>query len=55
VGEIGGGALLAVLAGLFPALLLLAAIRNRNYSTMTLAAVSTFALTAGVLVFVLAS
>jgi 1,4-dihydroxy-2-naphthoate octaprenyltransferase len=54
VGGIGAGALWAVLAGLIPALVLLAAIRKRSYSAMTLAAVSTFAVMAAILVFVVA-
>ena len=54
VGGIGAGALWAVLAGLIPALVLLAAIRKRSYSAMTLAAVSTFAVMAAILAFVVA-
>jgi 1,4-dihydroxy-2-naphthoate octaprenyltransferase len=52
VGGIAGGAGWAVAAGLIPALILLGAARNHNYAATTLAAVSTLAVTAGVLVFV---
>ena len=52
VGGIAAGAGWAVSAGLIPALILLRAARNRNYATTTLAAVSTFVVAAGVLVFV---
>jgi 1,4-dihydroxy-2-naphthoate octaprenyltransferase len=54
VGGIGTAALWAASAGLIPALVLLAAIRKRSYSAMTLAAVSTFAVMAAILVFVVA-
>jgi 1,4-dihydroxy-2-naphthoate octaprenyltransferase len=54
VGGIGTAALWAASAGLIPALVLLAAIRKRSYSAMTLAAVSTFAVMAAILAFVVA-
>jgi 1,4-dihydroxy-2-naphthoate octaprenyltransferase len=52
VGGIAEGAVWAVSAAMIPALLLLGAIRNRNYAATTLAAVSTFAFAAAVLVIV---
>jgi 1,4-dihydroxy-2-naphthoate octaprenyltransferase len=48
------GALWAVAAALVPALILLVAARNHRYSATTFAAVSTFAVAAGVLVIVVA-
>lgn len=52
VGGIAAWAGWAVSAGLIPALVLLRAARNRNYAATTLAAVSTFVVAAGALVFV---
>ena len=53
-GGIAAGAMWAVATAPIPALILLAAARNRNYAATTLAAVSTFVVAAGVLVIVVA-
>jgi 1,4-dihydroxy-2-naphthoate octaprenyltransferase len=53
-GGIAAGAGWVVSAGLIPALILLRAVRNRNHTATTLAAVSTLVAVAGVLVFVVA-